>query len=111
MVFPFVAAAKASEKFGHSALVRGPKSDVLHGACRVATARRSGTQGCGQEYSLFVRGIIASDSVSRNHIIRPVLDVSYGKWRGNASLGAHRAPLQIDQFAKLFRSRASESNL
>jgi hypothetical protein len=54
MVFPFVAAAKASEKFGHSALVRGPKSDVLHGACRVATARRSGTQGCGQEYFHFL---------------------------------------------------------
>jgi hypothetical protein len=104
MVFPFVAAAKASEKFGHSALVRGPKSDVLHGACRVATARRSGTQGCGQEYSLFVRGIIASDSVSRNHTIRARCSTFRDrKWRDNASLDAHRALLQIDQLAEFLQ--------
>jgi hypothetical protein len=58
----------------------------------------------GQEYSLFVRGIIASDSVSRNHTIRARCSTFRDrKWRDNASLGAHRAPLQIDQLAEFLQ--------
>lgn len=74
MVFPFRGDGEGKREIG--VLGRGPKSDVLNGVCRVATARRSGNRGCGQEYFFRIfSGIVASDGEWKSgHKI--VLDVS-----------------------------------